>query len=135
MCNGLTRFALKAASSYANDRRVWRTSIGAHQAIAHPLAQAYAQLKLAQLATQRAARLYDGGGDAGEASNIAKFIAADTAVFAFDRAIQTHGGNGMSAEYDLADLWFVTRLQQIAPVSPELIRSEGRRVGKSGPVR
>src|SRR3546814_2730055 len=43
MCNGLTRFALKAASSYANDRRVWRTSIGAHQAIAHPLAQAYAQ--------------------------------------------------------------------------------------------
>ena len=121
MCNGLSRYALRAAAAYANERRVWHTTIGAHQAIAHPLAQAYAQLKLAQLATQRAAQIYDSGGDAGESSNIAKFIAADSAVLALDRAIQTHGGNGVSLDYGLTDLWFLTRLQQIAPVSREMI--------------
>jgi alkylation response protein AidB-like acyl-CoA dehydrogenase len=121
MCNGLTRYSLSAATDYARSRKVWSVPIGSHQAIAHPLAQAYAQLKLAQLATQRAAWLYDNGEDAGEASNIAKFAAADTAVFALDRAIQTHGGNGVSSEYGLADLWFATRLQQIAPVSREMI--------------
>src|SRR3546814_14547155 len=91
MCNGLTRFALKAASSYANDRRVWRTSIGAHQAIAHPLAQAYPQLKLAQLATQRAPQLYDRGGDSGEASHIPHFIPPHPPVFPFYRPFHPPG--------------------------------------------
>jgi alkylation response protein AidB-like acyl-CoA dehydrogenase len=121
MCNGITRYSLQAASAYARDRQVWGVPIATHQAIAHPLAQAYAQLKLAQLATQRAAQLFDQGQDAGEASNLAKFAAADAAVFALDRAIQTHGGNGVSRDFGLADLWFATRLQQIAPVSREMI--------------
>lgn len=121
MCNGIARFALRAAADYARNRRVWKQPIGTHQAIAHPLAQAYAQLKLAQLATHRAAAIYDTGGDAGEASNIAKLAAADNAVFALDRAIQTHGGNGVAKDYGLSDLWFATRLQLIAPVSREMI--------------
>lgn len=120
LCNGLSRYSLDKAASYARERTVWKTPIGAHQAIAHPLAEAYARLQSSILMTRRAAEIYDAGGDAGEASNIAKFLAADLAVFALDRAIQTHGGNGMAQEYGLADLWFIARVQQIAPVSREM---------------
>jgi alkylation response protein AidB-like acyl-CoA dehydrogenase len=121
MCNGMTRYALNKAAAYARERQVWGAPIGTHQAVAHPLALAYAHLELARLATQRAGRMYDAGADAGEASNIAKLVAADTAVLALDRAIQTHGGNGVASEYGLADLWFTVRLQQNAPVSKEMI--------------
>ena len=120
LCNGLSRYAIDKAASYARERTVWRAPIGTHQAIAHPLAEAYARLQASLLMTQRAAAIYDAGEDAGEASNTAKFIAADLSVFALDRAIQTHGGNGMAQEYGLADLWFIARVQQIAPVSREM---------------
>ncbi|MEZ0606790.1 acyl-CoA dehydrogenase family protein [Paraburkholderia sp. IW21] len=121
LCNGLTTYALTKACEYAKVRKVWKTPIGAHQAVAHPLAEAYARLQLSKMATQRAAQLYDAGRDAGDASNIAKLTASDTAVFALDRAIQTHGGNGFSQEFGLGDLWFVARVQQTAPVSREMV--------------
>jgi alkylation response protein AidB-like acyl-CoA dehydrogenase len=40
---------------------------------------------------------------------------------ALDQAIQTHGGNGLSLEYGLSELWFVTRLMRTAPVSREMV--------------
>lgn len=66
--------------------------IGAHQGIAHPLAEAKIAVELARLMTAKAAWLYDTGGDAGEASNMAKYAAAEAAGKALDQAIQTHGG-------------------------------------------
>ena len=69
----------------------------------------------------RAAQLYDAGEDAAEAANMAKFLAAETSLKALDQAMQTHGGNGLSYEYGLADLWFVTRLHKTAPVSREMV--------------
>jgi alkylation response protein AidB-like acyl-CoA dehydrogenase len=121
MCNGLARYALERAAGYVRQRTVWGVPTGTHQAVAHPLAESYAQLQLARLATQRAAVLFDSDQDAGEASNLAKLAAADVAVEAMDRAIQVHGGNGISREYGLADLWFIARVQKIAPVSREMI--------------
>jgi alkylation response protein AidB-like acyl-CoA dehydrogenase len=118
---GIARFAIAKATAYARDRTVWSAPIGSHQAIAHPLAEGKIKLDLAQLMMQRAAGLYDAGLDAGEASNVAKLAAAEAGVFCLDRAIQTHGGNGVSREYQLANYWFLARLQLIAPVSREMI--------------
>jgi alkylation response protein AidB-like acyl-CoA dehydrogenase len=119
--NGIGRYASAKASEYARKRQVWSVPIGAHQGIAHPLAEAHIGVELARLATARAAELFDAGQDAAEASNIAKFSAADASLKALDQAIQTHGGNGLSREYGLADLWFVTRLMRTAPVSREMV--------------
>lgn len=118
---GIARFAIAKATAYARDRTVWSAPIGSHQAIAHPLAEGKIKLDLAQLMMQRAAGLYDAGLDAGEASNVAKLAAAEAGVFCLDRAIQTHGGNGVAREYQLANYWFLARLQLIAPVSREMI--------------
>jgi alkylation response protein AidB-like acyl-CoA dehydrogenase len=120
--NGIARYALAKASAYANERKVWRgVPIGAHQGIAHPLAEAKIQAELARLMTAKAATLYDQGLDAGEAANMAKYSAAEASIEALDQAIQTHGGNGMAWEYGLADLWGSARLLRTAPVSREMI--------------
>jgi alkylation response protein AidB-like acyl-CoA dehydrogenase len=121
LCNGVGRYAVAKAAEYARQRTVWSEPIGAHQGIAHPLAQAHVGVELARLATERAAELFDAGQDAAEAANIAKLAAADAALAALDQAIQTHGGNGLALEYGLADLWFVTRLMRTAPVSREMV--------------
>ena len=119
--NGISRFAIAQAARYANERSVWKTPIGAHQGVAHPLAESYIGVQSARLLAARAAQLFDQGEDAGEAANMAKFLAAETSLKALDQAIQVHGGNGLSHEYGLADLWFVARLHKTAPVSREMI--------------
>jgi alkylation response protein AidB-like acyl-CoA dehydrogenase len=119
--NGIARYALEKASRYAQDRTVWKAPIGAHQGVAHPLAESYIGMQLARLMAFRAAELFDAGADAAEASNIAKFAAADACLKALDQSMQTHGGNGMALEYGLADLWFVARMLKTAPVSREMV--------------
>ncbi|MBN9097878.1 MULTISPECIES: acyl-CoA dehydrogenase family protein [unclassified Pseudonocardia] len=118
---GIGRYALAKASRYANDRQVWDVPIGAHQGLAHPLAEAKIALELARLMTQKAGWLFDSGRDAGAASNMAKFAAADAGLRCLDAAIQIHGGNGMATEYGLADMWGMARLLRTAPVSREMI--------------
>jgi alkylation response protein AidB-like acyl-CoA dehydrogenase len=114
--------ALAKASAYANERRVWSAPIGTHQGVAHPLAEAKVELELARLMMQKAAALYDAGAPgAGEASNMAKYAAAEAAIHCVDRAIQTHGGNGFALEYGLSDMWWGARLIRTAPVSREMI--------------
>jgi alkylation response protein AidB-like acyl-CoA dehydrogenase len=122
LANGTARLALEKASAYANERAVWKTPIGAHQAVSHPLAKAKIELELARLMTQKAAALFDAGAPgAGEASNMAKYAAAEASIHCVDAAIQTHGGNGFTLEYGVSDLWWGTRLMRTAPVSAEMI--------------
>ncbi|QTD99220.1 acyl-CoA dehydrogenase family protein [Streptomyces cyanogenus] len=120
---GMGRYALSKAVEYARDRTVWKAPIGAHQAIAHPLAQAHIDLELARLMTQKAAHLYDSGDDigAGEAANMAKYAAAEACVKAVDQAVHTLGGNGLTREFGLASLITAARVARIAPVSREMI--------------
>ncbi|MDO8187795.1 acyl-CoA dehydrogenase family protein [Conexibacter sp. JD483] len=120
-CNGIGRYALAKASAYACERAVWGQPIGAHQGVAHPLAEAKIALEAARLMTAQAAALHDAAAPAGEAANMAKLLAADAGALALDRAIQAHGGNGLSVEYGLADLWWIVRLLRIAPVSREMV--------------
>ncbi|MBQ0829333.1 acyl-CoA dehydrogenase family protein [Streptomyces tagetis] len=120
---GMGRHALARAVAYARERTVWDTPIGAHQAIAHPLAQAHIDLELARLMMQRAAHLYDAGDDtgAGEAANMAKYAAGEACVRAVDQAVHTLGGNGLTREFGLASLITASRVARIAPVSREMI--------------
>ncbi|MFG2290909.1 acyl-CoA dehydrogenase family protein [Streptomyces sp. NPDC048595] len=120
---GMGRYALERAVDYARTRQVWKEPIGAHQAIAHPLAQAHIELELARLMMRKAAHLYDAGDDmaAGEAANMAKYAAAEAAVHAVDQAVHTLGGNGLTREYGLASMVTAARVARIAPVSREMI--------------
>ncbi|MEU8687040.1 acyl-CoA dehydrogenase [Streptomyces sp. NPDC048665] len=120
---GMGRYALAKAIEYARDRTVWKAPIGAHQAVAHPLAQAHIDLELARLMMQKAAHLYDAGDDmgAGETANMAKYAAGEACVKAVDQAVHTLGGNGLTREFGLASLITAARVARIAPVSREMI--------------
>jgi alkylation response protein AidB-like acyl-CoA dehydrogenase len=120
---GIARHALDKATAYVKERQVWKTPIGAHQGLAHPLAQIKIELELARLMMQKAAALYDAGDDlgAGEAANMAKYAAGEVAVRATDQAVQSLGGNGMTTEYGVASLVAAARATRIAPVSREMI--------------
>jgi alkylation response protein AidB-like acyl-CoA dehydrogenase len=120
--NGIARYALARAAAYANQRQVWGVPIGAHQGLAHPLAEAKIEVELPRLMTQKAAWATDAGvPGAGEAANMAKYAAAEAALRAVDVAIQVHGGNGFAAEYGIAGLWWMARVLRTAPVSREMI--------------
>jgi acyl-CoA dehydrogenase len=126
---GLGYAALAKASSYAKERVVFQRPIGMNQGIAHPLADAYMRLEAAKLATYHAARLFDASKtdetikqDAiGVAANSAKYLAAEAAFTACERAVLAHGGMGYAMEYDV-ERWFRECLvPRIAPVSREMI--------------
>ena len=120
---GMGRFALNKACDYVKTRQVWKTPIGAHQGIAHPLAQNHIELELARLMMQKAATLYDAGDDIGaaEAANMAKYAAGEASTRAVDQAVQSMGGNGLSQEYGVAAMLVASRLSRIAPVSREMV--------------
>jgi acyl-CoA dehydrogenase len=117
---GIGEVALDRAVAYAREREVFGRPIGANQAIAHPLAQAHVQLAAAWHVAQHAAWRYDRGLDCGEAAQSAKYLAAEAAFFAADRAVQTLGGMGYAAEYHVERYFREARLQRIAPVSQEM---------------
>jgi len=137
---GLGYAALARAATYARERVVFRRPIGQNQAIAHPLADAYMNLEAAKLATYHAARLYDMASDessplvskasgkqqirqdaVGVAANSAKYLAAEAAFVACERAVMTHGGMGYAVEYDVERWLRECLVPRIAPVSREMI--------------
>jgi alkylation response protein AidB-like acyl-CoA dehydrogenase len=120
-CVGIARYALANAARYATERQVWQAPIGTHQGVAHPLARAKIETELAALMIRRACWQHDHGEPAGEASNMAKYAAAEASIAAVDAAMQTHGGNGFAAEYGLVPYWGLARLLRVAPVNREMI--------------
>lgn len=121
ICTGVARYALDKAVQYVSERDVWGVPVGTYQGVQHPLAEAAIELAAAREMTWRAAAEFDTGLAAGETANMAKFLASRVGHKALDAAIQMHGGNGMAHEYGLADLWGIVRLQQVAPVSSQMV--------------
>jgi hypothetical protein len=117
---GIGRAALARAVDYAKQRVVFDRPIGKNQAIAHPLAQAWARLEAAEVLCWKAAWLYDHGRECGAAANAAKLMAADAGFEACDAALQTHGGYGYAKEFHVERLWREVRLYKIAPISQQM---------------
>jgi acyl-CoA dehydrogenase len=118
---GIGRAALRIAADYARERIVFDRPIGQNQAIAHPLAAAWARLEAAELLAFKAAWLFDNGLPCATEANAAKLLAADAGFEAADAALQTLGGFGYAKEYHIERLWREVRLYKIAPVSQQMV--------------
>jgi acyl-CoA dehydrogenase len=117
---GIGRAALARGVEYAKQRIVFDRPIGQNQAIAHPLAMAWAKLEAAEGMCLKAAWLFDQGRPCGAESNAAKLLAADAGFEACDVALQTHGGYGYAKEFYVERLWREIRLYKIAPISQQM---------------
>jgi len=118
---GMGRAAVDKAVRYAKERIVFGRPIGQNQAIAHPLADAYAKLEVAEMMMMKAAWLFDHHKPCGAEANIAKLRAADAGFEACDRSVQTLGGYGYMREYDVERYFRECRMLKIAPVSQEMV--------------
>ena len=120
---GIGRAAMAKAVAYANERVVFGRPIGKNQGVAFPLAEAKMRLDAAELMIRKASWLIDNGQPCGAEANMAKWLAADAAFFAADRAVQTHGGFGYATEYHVERYWREARLMKIAPISQEMVQN------------
>ncbi|OEV04837.1 acyl-CoA dehydrogenase [Streptomyces sp. Amel2xB2] len=120
-CIGDGRWFVERASTYASERVVFGRPIGQNQGVQFPIARAHVNVEAADLMRWRACDLFDAGEPCGAEANMAKLLAADASWEAGNAALQTHGGYGFAAEYDIERKFRETRLYQVAPVSTNLI--------------
>jgi acyl-CoA dehydrogenase len=122
-CIGDGYWFIDKARRYAGERIVFDRPIGRNQGVQFPIARAYAQVRAADLMRYEAARLFDAGQPSGAEANLAKLLAADASWEAANVCLQTHGGYGFAADYDVERKFRETRLYQVAPVPTNLILS------------
>jgi acyl-CoA dehydrogenase len=122
-CVGDGRWFIERAAGYAGQRQVFGRALGANQAIQFPLAAAWAQVEAADLVARRAAARFDAGLSCGAEANMAKFLASEASWAAANAAVDTLGGHGFNADYDVERKFRETRLYRVAPVSNNLVLS------------
>ena len=122
-CIGDAKWFIEKATAYAKERVVFGRPIGQNQGVQFPIARSYAQMRAAELLVHEGLRKYEAGENCGEEANMAKMLAAEASFAAGDACIQTHGGFGFAAEYDIERKYRETRLYQVAPISTNLILS------------
>jgi len=122
-CIGDGYWFIDHATRYAKERIVFDRPIAKNQGIQFPIARAYVNVQGADLMRYRAAALFDGGKPCGAEANMAKLLGADASWEAANVCLQTHGGYGFAAEYDVERKFRETRLYQVAPISTNLILS------------
>ena len=122
-CIGDGYWFVERAARYAGERRVFDRPIGQNQGVQFPIAEAYIEVEAASLMRFRACDLYDAHKPCGAEANMAKLLAAKASWEAANACLQTHGGFGFAAEYDVERKFRETRLYQVAPISTNLILS------------
>lgn len=118
---GNTRWFIRTATAYANERKVFGRPIGQNQSIQFPIAQAHIEMEAADLMVRKAAAMFQAGVPCGAEANMARYLAAECAWKAAEACMQTHGGMGFAREFDVERHWREARLSRIAPVSTNLI--------------
>jgi acyl-CoA dehydrogenase len=122
-CIGDGYWFVDKAGDYAKNRVVFDRPIGQNQGVQFPIARSYVNVRAADLMRFEAARLFDAKQPCGAEANMAKLLAADASWEAANACLQTHGGFGFAAEYDVERKFRETRLYQVAPISTNLILS------------
>jgi acyl-CoA dehydrogenase len=115
------RWFIEKASKYAGEREVFGQPIGRNQGVQFPIAKAYANIEAAALMVRKAGALFEARKPCGPEANMAKLLSSEASWQAGEAALQTHGGFGFAAEYDIERKWRETRLFQVAPISTNLI--------------
>ncbi|MBV9189196.1 MAG: acyl-CoA/acyl-ACP dehydrogenase [Betaproteobacteria bacterium] len=122
-CIGDGYWFTEKATKYAQERVVFDRPIGENQGIQFPIAESYMEIEAANLMRYKAARLFDEHKPCGAEANMAKHLAAKASWEAANVCLQTHGGFGFAAEYDVERKFRENRLYLVAPISTNLILS------------
>ena len=117
---GIAQGALDLSIQYAKERKAFGKFIGQHQAIAFKLAEMDARTEASRLLVHKAAWLKDQHKNYNKASALAKYYAAETAMYVTTEAVQIHGGYGYVKEYHVERLMREAKLTQIYEGTSEI---------------
>jgi acyl-CoA dehydrogenase len=118
---GQGRWALELALDYSRQREAFGQKIAEYQGVSFPLAQSASELHAAHLMGLNAAMLLDRGERAVKELSMAKSYAVQAGFRAVDRAMQTHGGMGLTNEVGLVHAWQDLRIVNIADGTNEIL--------------
>ncbi|WP_244817669.1 acyl-CoA dehydrogenase family protein [Caballeronia sp. Lep1P3] len=101
---GIMRAALEESIAYAKERKQFGKVIAAHQLIAAKIANMAIMVDAARLMCQRVFGLIDAGVRCDVQASMAKAFATEAAVKVCRDAVQLHGGNGITKEFNVERL-------------------------------
>ncbi|MGH2383419.1 MAG: acyl-CoA dehydrogenase family protein, partial [Candidatus Limnocylindria bacterium] len=100
-CLGIAQLAIDKTLAYVNQRKQFGRRLSDFQGVQWMIAEMAMRLDHARLVTYRALRNIDAERYSAVECSISKVVASEAAVFITDRAIQVHGGYGISQEESL----------------------------------
>ncbi len=93
---GIAEAAMAEVLAYVKKRNIFDRPLSKYEAIRFMIADMATRTKAARLLTYHAATVHDSGQDFMKEAAMAKYFASETAVWVCERAIQIHGGYGVS---------------------------------------
>jgi acyl-CoA dehydrogenase len=121
---GVAERALELMIQRVNTRSTFGTKLVDQGVIREWIADSRIEIDQARLYTLYAAHLMDTVGNQAAASQISgiKVVAPNMAAKVVDRAMQAHGGGGLSQDFPLARLWTESRVVRLADGPDEVHR-------------
>jgi alkylation response protein AidB-like acyl-CoA dehydrogenase len=110
---GQMQRAFDLMCSYALERKTFGEPLAEKQTVQNWIAESAAEIQACRLMTLQAAQLIDDGDEARVEISVIKFYAARVLGEVIDRALQVHGGLGMTEDTPLAGMWRQARAGRI----------------------
>ena len=110
---GLARAALEHATAYAQQRKQFGKPIAAFQGVQFELARMATEIEAARLLVYNAARLRDAGMPFLAEAAMAKYYSSEVAEKAASKAIEVHGGVGVTKDYPVEKLYRDAKIGRI----------------------
>jgi acyl-CoA dehydrogenase len=133
---GMAERALEGLCDRANERIAFGKPLAAQGVIREAIADSRIEIDQARLLTLRGADMMDKVGNKGARAEIAmiKVVAPSMALRVIDRAVQVHGGGGVSGDFGLAAAWAGARTLRLADGPDEVHRQSVAKIelGKRG---
>jgi len=122
MATGIAEKALELATQYAKQREQFNRKLADMQSVQNMIADSAMEVEASNLFLKHGAELFDQGEPVILASSYAKLFASETANRVTNRAIQIHGGRGMTRDYLVEKLWRDAKLTEIGEGCSEIQR-------------
>jgi len=122
MAVGMAQGSLDRAVAYAKERIQFGKPIAEHQAIAFYIADMATEIELARTMLYRVAAMRDSGVPFTQEAAMLKLFASEMCVRVCDKAVQIHGGNGYSQEYEVERFLRDSKLLTIGEGTSEICK-------------
>lgn len=122
MAIGIAEKAFELTVEYSKQREQFNRRLCDMQSVQNMIADSAMEIEASRLLLQKGAELYDMGLPVVKEASFAKLYASETANRVTNRAIQIHGGRGMTPQYLVEKLWRDAKLTEIGEGCSEIQR-------------